>query len=144
MQNDNEIMVNILKKINQNKIYITQIRNIFSSLEIGLIRKLYDDESIINVFDLDIKEEVVKLTRKGKFIIFSEDNKDKILNFSDELEQKGYKTEFLMDYLKTCDYDKNLYDILSITNFELFINNLEQLQNTRVTRRILIKNRNIG
>ena len=123
MQNDNEIMVNILKKINQNKIYITQIRNIFSSLEIGLIRKLYDDESIINVFDLDIKEEVVKLTRKGKFIIFSEDNKDKILNFSDELEQKGYKTEFLMDYLKTCDYDKNLYDILSITNFELFINN---------------------
>ena len=144
MQNDNEIMVNILKKINQNKIYITQIRNKFSSLEIGLIRKLYDDESIINVFDLDIKEEVVKLTRKGKFIIFSEDNKDKILNFSDELEQKGYKTEFLMDYLKTCDYDKNLYDILSITNFELFINNLEQLQNTRVTRRILIKNRNIG
>ena len=144
MQNDNEIMVNILKKINQNKIYITQIRNIFSSLEIGLIRKLYDDESIINVFDLVFKEEVVKLTRKGKFIIFSEYNKDKILNFSDELEQKGYKTEFLMDYLKTWDYDKNLYDILSITNFELFINNLEQLQNTRVTRRILIKNRNIG
>ena len=144
MQSDNEIMISILKRINSNKIYITQIRNKFSSLEIGLIRKLYDDESIINVFDLDIKEEVVKLTRKGKFIIFSEDNKDKILNFSDELEQKGYKTEFLMDYLKTCDYDKNLYDILSITNFELFINNLEQLQNTRVTRRILIKNRNIG
>ena len=54
MQNDNEIMVNILKKINQNKIYITQIRNKFSSLEIGLIRKLYDDESIINVFTTPI------------------------------------------------------------------------------------------
>ena len=144
MQNDNEIMVNILKKINQNKIYITQIRNKFSSLEIGLIRKLYDDESIINVFDLDIKEEVVKLTRKGKFIIFSEDNKDKILNFSDELEQKGYKTEFLMDYLKTCDYDNNLDEIFSEESYDLFIRNLEQLQNTRVTRRILIKNRNIG
>lgn len=145
MYNEKETVINILRMFNNGKIYINDLRKIFGSDELGLIRNLYMDESIINVFDINNNDELVTLTRKGKFLLFSHDNKKDIDAFSVVLEEKNLNTSYLGDYLKASNLDRDVSEILSDKDYELFIHNLEQLQNARVTRRILLRNnRNIG
>ena len=144
MYNDREIVFDVLRIINNNRLCSRDLRKRFCSIEKGIIINLYKDESIINTFDIESGTEIVSITRKGKFMLFNEDNKEAIIKFGKELEDKGYNTCYLGDYLKTSDLDKNIDEILNISDYDLFVHNIEQLQNSRVTRRILLRNRNIG
>ncbi len=142
---DSIIAIELLNKINNEKIVINDIRKIFNNVENAIIRNMYSDGSIMNMFDKETGDEVVTLTNKGKIIIFNDKYKDKILNFSALLEEKGYNTCYIVDYLKTCNLDDDINNILSLENFDVFIHNINLLNNNSgIARRILIKNRNIG
>lgn len=144
MNEEKEKIFNILNIINKSTIKCDLIEKNFSSEEIEIIRKLYIDGSIVNSFDREKGYEIIVLTRKGKFLLFNENYKDEIEKIASIIENNGYRACYLGDYLNTCDLDKSLEEIFSIEDYELFIHNLEQLQNARVARRImLMNNRNI-
>jgi len=145
MSNDKEIVLNILRTINNSNIHIDELNKIFNSRELDIIRNLYMDESITNRFDKEKRIEILSLTRKGKFLLFSYDNKESIEVFGNQLKERGYNTLYLGDYLKVCDLDRGLEEIFSLSDYDLFVHNLEMLENSRVTRRIMLRNnRNIG
>ena len=142
---EHEMVCDILRIINNCNISINDLKNTFSSVELGIIRKLYIDESIINMFDEKSCNEYVRLTKKGKFILFSHDNRDAIEEFAKLLEKNNYSPFYLGDFLKSSDLDRLPSEILSVSDYELFVYNLKQLEDSRVSRRLMLRNnRNIG
>ncbi len=142
---DNIIIINILNRMNNEEIRVQDLKNYFNSEEIEIIHNMIKDGSITNKLNKDTNEEVVSLTNKGKFTLFTFNHKEEIDLYAKKLESMGYDTLYLSDYLKISNLDDDINKIFSIESYDVFMHNIKFLRNNKkIARRILINNRNIG
>ena len=142
---DNIIIINILNKINEDIIRIQTLKNYFNVHELEIIQNMIKDGSVTNTYNKEINEEVITLTNKGKFTLFTYNHQKEIDIYAKKLESMHYDTTYLSDYLKSSILNADINNIFSIERYDIFMYNINFLKNNnKIARRILINNRNIG
>ena len=112
--------------------------DIFNDMENSVIDNLLLDGSIIKYYDRTLGKDIYILTNKGSHLLFVHENEKRIKDFELLLEEKGYNTEYLPDFIKTRDLNDDINNILSVIDYEMFtINTLRILHNKN--RKLIIK-----
>ncbi len=99
------------------------VSNLFNEEQERTINKLIDDLMVIYVWNNDIPYEdyqEIQLTSIGKARIFKLTYKEQVEEFIELLKNNGYDYSLIDSFLRTQDFNKEVYEILNIDNFLLY------------------------
>lgn len=116
-----KIRINIIERINIfNDLTINSLSLYFNNKEIENIYTLIDE----NFLKIDTNEtKIIKLTKKGKKILFCDKNANIIINFCNKLDESGYNYDFdfIMEFIDNQNLELNPEEIFTIENFRNYI-----------------------
>lgn len=105
------------------------VSNVFSEEQEKTISKLVDDLKVVYVWNNDIPYDdyqEVQLTFLGRARVFELQYKEQVDEFRQLLLSEGYDVGLIPDFLRTQDFDKDVYDILNLDNFLYFCNKYDR------------------
>ncbi len=101
-----------------------QINQIFSDVEQAIIEKLVSKELLI--WECIDNHKILKLSKLGKLKLFKIDNACEVEEFIKSLETMRYDVTIIDEFLLTQDLDKEVNNILNISQLEKFSNTYDR------------------
>ena len=138
-----ELAFELLKRIKNQKTYLSEIKNVFSEKELYLITNWLLDGSLIKFFDMETLKDIIVLSKKGENQLFIYENGVKIKAFEDILAYQGYNTEYLSDFIKTRNLDDKLESIFSIEDYDAFTKYTRQIEKNTGTQKLVLKKKKV-